>query len=127
MIEIRFKLDPVAKGRPRIGNGRAYTPAKTRNFEKAIAWAAKAHMMTKGWGEPLRGPLEVMITFCVSRPKSVRRVLPEVKPDLDNLIKGVFDGCNGIFWVDDAQICMLSSSKQYTDGPGYIDLVVRAV
>ena len=127
MIEIRFKIDPVAKGRPRISRGHAYTPQKTKVFENAIKSMARHHMRLINKVDPLFGPLEVLISFNIKKPKSVRRALPEVKPDLDNLVKGVFDGCNGIFWKDDAQVCLMAASKNYVDGPGSIDLIIKEI
>ena len=127
MIQIKFKIEPVPKGRPRIGNGRAYTPAKTRNFENSIKMLAKHYMRLNGRSEPLKGPLEVLVGFHLKKPKTVRRDLPEVKPDLDNLVKGLFDGCNGVLWVDDAQICMMSVTKSYTGGAGFIELIVKTI
>lgn len=35
MIKIEIEIEPVAKGRPRFTKqGHAYTPAKTKNYEK---------------------------------------------------------------------------------------------
>jgi len=127
MIQLKFKINPIAKGRPRIGNGRAYTPAKTRIFEHSIQTLAKHYMRLNGRIEPLRGPLEVLVAFHLKKPKSVRRELPEVKPDLDNLVKGLFDGCNGVLWIDDAQICMMSVTKTYSLGEGFIELIVKTI
>lgn len=123
-MKIRFKVEPVAKGRPRIGNGRAYTPAKTRVFEHTVATLAR-HYCRVNRQEPLTGPLEVAVMFHLKKPKSVKRNVPFVKPDLDNLLKGLFDGCNGILWLDDAQIVMIACSKSYTDEAGWIDLVIK--
>jgi Holliday junction resolvase RusA-like endonuclease len=127
MIEIRFKLNPIPKGRPRIGNGRAFTPAKTRQFENEVKILAKYWMRINQKKDPLRGPLEVLIHFHLKKPKTVTRELPSVKPDLDNLMKAVFDGCNEILWVDDSQICMVSCVKTYTPGEGFIDMVVKEI
>lgn len=37
------------------------------------------------------------------------------KPDLDNIIKSVFDGLNGVAWTDDALVCVIEAGKNYTD------------
>ncbi len=47
------------------------------------------------------------------RPKSVKRDYPAVRPDIDNYVKTVLDGANGILWLDDAQVCQLAATKQY--------------
>ena len=65
MIVIELPGEPRGKGRPRsrIARGGAgqqfvavYTDAKTRAYEKALAWAGKAAM---GGRKPLLGPLAV--------------------------------------------------------------------
>ena len=35
------------------------------------------------------------------------------KPDLDNLVKSVLDGLNGIAYVDDNQIIDIEARKEY--------------
>jgi Holliday junction resolvase RusA-like endonuclease len=63
---------------------------------------------------PIDGALEVEIIFYLTRPKSVARLLPNVKPDLDKLIRGVFDGLKG-FISDDARIVRVTATKLYAD------------
>jgi len=107
-------VKPQAKERPRLSRGHTYTPKKTVDAEKAIrdAWQARFS------GPPLQGPLTVMMTFVILRPKS-RKPLKErfhtQKPDADNLAKLVCDALNGVVWVDDSQICDLHVVKVYTD------------
>jgi Holliday junction resolvase RusA-like endonuclease len=124
MIQCRFKIEPVAKGRPRFGRGVAFTPKKTRVFEHAVNLMAKHHARLNNV-EPMQGPLEVMVMFYLTKPKTVKRDVPAVKPDLENLVKSVFDACNGVFWGDDSQIVMISCSKAYAPNQGYIDLYVK--
>jgi Holliday junction resolvase RusA-like endonuclease len=41
------------------------------------------------------------------------------KPDIDNLVKGLFDALNGIAWHDDNQVYKITSvEKVYSDYPG---------
>jgi Holliday junction resolvase RusA-like endonuclease len=42
---------------------------------------------------------------------------PTKKPDLDNLIKGIKDGCNKIIWHDDSQIVDMTMRKFYSEQP----------
>lgn len=124
MIKMRMSLNPIPKGRPRVARGRVYTPAATRAFENAVKTMARHHARLNNL-EPLDGPLEVMVMFNLKKPGSVRRSEPFVKPDLDNLVKGLFDGLNGVFWQDDAQIVMLSCRKFYAPNEGFIDIYVK--
>jgi len=40
------------------------------------------------------------------------------KPDKDNVIKAIYDGLNGVCWVDDAQVCEGVQRKRYAAEPG---------
>lgn len=120
---------PVAKGRARIttrgGKVRSFTPPKTVAFEGMVALAAQRAM--EG-ADPLQGP--VSLTLFVELPvpqswslkKKARALAGEVqpcgRPDLDNYVKAISDGGNGIVWNDDAQITMLLATKRYALQPG---------
>jgi Holliday junction resolvase RusA-like endonuclease len=126
MIHLKFELDPVAKGRPRFGKGFTYTPAKTKKFENWVKTVARLHM-SQNKLEPMQGPLEVIIHFYLTKPKSSKNRYPIVKPDLDNFTKGINDSLNEVFWNDDAQIVQSTQSKNYCDGPGYFTVMVMPV
>ena len=126
-VEFIFKIEPVAKGRPKIsargGFARAYTPIKTRNFEQELAILAKNQFN----GVLIDYPIGIDIKFFLNRPKSIsekKRPLPSVKPDLDNYIKCI-DALNGIIWVDDSLICKIEASKQYSSSEGFIVLNIK--
>jgi Holliday junction resolvase RusA-like endonuclease len=85
--------------------GRVYTPAKTRDYENDVAWAAKAAM---GRREMLTGPVELTIVCkFISKDKGWHTS----KPDWDNVGKGCCDALNGIVFKDDAQVCSAKVSK----------------
>jgi Holliday junction resolvase RusA-like endonuclease len=63
---------------------------------------------------PIDGNLEVEIVFFLTRPATVTRLLPNVKPDLDKKIRAVFDGLKG-FIQDDARIVRVTGTKLYAD------------
>lgn len=108
---LEFPVEPTPKGRPRFTrNGRPYTPLETVAFERIIAGYARQQYGTR---TPLCGALMVSIAFLFIRPKSVKRILHTVKPDLDNLIKAVTDPLNKILWNDDAQIVRIEATKSY--------------
>ena len=106
-------ITPVAKGRPRFTrNGGCYTPAKTREYEEAIAAFAMPLFPS-----PLCGPLRLDVVFYLHRPKALKKTDKPAwhtkKPDLDNLIKAVKDALNGIAWIDDSQVCQIRAEKFY--------------
>ena len=115
--------EPVAKGRPRFYNGHAITPAKTVNYETLVKemWA-----VTHGQ-KMLAGELCASLTAYFAIPDSKSKLMkkrmsegivrPTKKPDIDNLIKSVFDSLNGIAYKDDSQIVTVVASKFYSDVP----------
>ena len=72
----------------------------------------------------LDGPIEIDIEFRIRRPKSVKRKLPDCRPDLDNFVKAVMDSLDS-FWLDDGQIVRLTAQKAYGD-PQIAVLIRRA-
>jgi Holliday junction resolvase RusA-like endonuclease len=122
---IRFEVpgDPVPKARARVvinkGRVHAFTPEQTRTFETKVRIAAIKAMHGK---HMMRGAVDAEIEIGVRRPKKCIKRVPIGRPDLDNLLKAVIDGCNGIVFADDAQIVHLVATKYYDDQPG-----IRAV
>lgn len=113
MINLSFSVTPVAKGRPQFSKaGHCYTPTKTSLFEKEIRILAAQQMRLNSF-RILTGPITAVVTFYIKKPQKLTRQFPATKPDLDNLIKGVFDALNGIAWDDDAQVCRIECEKVY--------------
>lgn len=116
--------EPQGKGRPRIGRvgaqARMFTPAKTVAYEGLIAMAAQQAM---AGAVPLDGPvlLEVDMVHVMpaswSKKKRAAAGLPTCKPDMDNVIKAVGDGCNGVVWQDDRQIAVILAQRAWGDRP----------
>jgi Holliday junction resolvase RusA-like endonuclease len=118
-IEFTISGEPVAQGRPRFSNRggfvKAYDPAKSRNGKQHVRYAAKHAMEGE---EPLEGPLHMRAEFGIMMPKSLaRKRTPRSreyrvkKPDLDNLIKLVKDGCSGVVYLDDNTVVMVTARK----------------
>ena len=122
---------PIGKGRPRFTNRggfvRAYTPRETTNYEKKIADTYKEKYGDRITDKPVR----LVVTAVFPIPKAFRkqekedalngRIAPTKKPDIDNILKTVMDGLNGVAYNDDAQVVLLHGRKKYTD---YIDIAV---
>ena len=104
-LKIIIPGKPVAKGRPRFGKGKVYTPKKTADFENTVAWMAKAAM---GSRKPLEGPVKIHITASF---KSNKKTWHVNRPDADNIEKGILDGLNGIAFLDDSQVCCKTFHK----------------
>ena len=119
---------PVGKGRPRAstrgGFVRMYTDAKTLAYEAAIASEADAAM---GDAEPFETPMQMQVSCYYQIPKSWPKKMkqeaideerfPNVKPDLDNVVKAILDALNGVVYRDDAQVVNLVATKRYATEP----------
>jgi Holliday junction resolvase RusA-like endonuclease len=111
--------DPVGKGRPRFNRrtGRIYTPAKTVEYERRIAWLCPLR--------PLAGPVKVEILAVFTRPKRLNRkadplgLLPyEGAIDLDNVIKAANDGLQGRAFNNDRQVVDITGRARYAEKSG---------
>ena len=105
-------------------SGHAFTPAKTRKAERDIRMMARQAMAGR---QPMTGPLrcriEAVFKIASSWPRWKRNLALEgkvahtSKPDGDNVAKLAKDACNGIVWLDDAQVVELAVCKQYGATP----------
>lgn len=90
-------------------NGHPYTDEKTR---KELATVAKSWQ-----GPKLHGPLAIYVGVMKPTPKGIKRFLPFIiKPDVDNVLKAILDGLNGVAFKDDAQV-VLATVKKYDRWP----------
>lgn len=126
---------PVGKGRPRAAKRgshiQLYTPEKTASYENLVATAAHGSM--RG-AEPIKGACHVdmdirlMVPLSWSKKKRQEaldgQLMPTKKPDADNVIKAIFDACNGIVWIDDVQVVQIMANKRYSATPGVSVFVV---
>ena len=96
MIRFVVEGNPIPKARPRVittrTGTRAYTPSRTKRWERLVAQAAARAMDGR---PPLEGPVGVKLRFY---RKDRRRV------DGDNLEKSAADPLNGVVWLDDSQV-----------------------
>jgi Holliday junction resolvase RusA-like endonuclease len=61
-------------------------------------------------------PVEIRATFYLPRPKTVKRLLPSVPPDLDKLERGLFDALTlAGAWADDSLVVRSQAAKLYAD------------
>ena len=135
MSAITFTIPgtPVGKGRPRVttinGFARMYTPAKTVSYEGLVAHAAHSAMQ-QGKFALIDGPVHIDLQILCAVPASWSQkkqrmalngeIIPTTKPDADNIVKAVCDGCNGVVWRDDVQAADGSWQKRYRATPGVV-------
>jgi Holliday junction resolvase RusA-like endonuclease len=127
-VSLTIPGEPVAKGRARafVRGGKVghYTPNKTAVYEKTVA---KISSVAMGGQPQIDGACSLRISFFMPIPKSwslkkqllaiAGEIKPTSKPDLDNLIKAVKDGINGVVWRDDSQVVELVAVKKYDQNP----------
>jgi len=122
-IVIEFPFPPVAKERARVTRFGAYTPARTKEFQRQIQSYARQWVTKK----PFEGPLKLQCDFYLSRPKKPKFSYPATRPDIDNYLKAIMDSLNGIIWKDDSLIVDIRSSKHYTAESPNILLIVEEI
>ncbi len=119
MKEIEFFVDglPAPQGSKRhVGRGVMIEASKKVGPWRAAVERAVALLAF----EPFDGPVGVEVIFYLPKPKTVKRDLPTVPPDLDKLLRGVFDALTiASVWTDDAIVIETSTYKFYEVGrPG---------
>jgi crossover junction endodeoxyribonuclease RusA len=88
---------------------------KTAPWRDSVRWAALSAMREKGIRECIAAPLHVTVGFCFPRPKKPKHPMwVAVKPDVDKLLRALFDGLTSAAWVDDNQVVSVKASKTYT-------------
>lgn len=124
-----------AKQRPRFNSKlkRTYTPERTINYEN---WVKTCYLEKYKDKELMEKPLRVTIKAYFEIPKSTSKkrkqqmmdneILPMVKPDTDNIAKGVLDSLNGIAYKDDKQVVELIVNKFYSNTP-YVSVMIEEI
>lgn len=127
MIQFVYYGDIKGKGRPRFRNAgkfiQTYTDSKTRDYESSLK---EAYLSANQ--EAFLNPEDLLVfkmKVFQSIPKSTSkkkriemlegRIRPSKKPDIDNIIKSVFDSLNQVAFYDDTQIIEIEASKYYSD------------
>lgn len=104
MVKIFVDGDVIPAARPRLArNGHAYQPKRNVDYRARVSASARAAMKEKS---PLQGELCAAVKVYRKYPASSKRF-----GDVDNLLKSLFDGCNGIVFDDDSQIVYCSVAK----------------
>ena len=121
--------EPTAQPRPRVtrkGNV-YYANDKIYEWKKLIRQRFNQEYPGASIVGPTTLPLSVELNFWMKIPKTrkVEAGRPHiVRPDVDNLTKGVLDALEGMAFQDDKQIADLTVTKTYSDTPG-VEIIVR--
>ena len=106
IAEFTCEGEPISKSRARFtkrgSKTYAYTPERTHTGERLIA--AGFRSVRKGIPTDAEIAYRVEVDFrCGTRQRR----------DVDNMVKLVLDGLNGVAWVDDNQVTEVEASKCY--------------
>ena len=120
-MKVTFVVEEAcqAKQRPRVNRqtGRIYTPNATHKYEKKVKEAY-------GDNPPFSGFIKIKITFLFKIPKSYNQKqrsaalegnLRPTKADIDNYIKSILDGLNGIAYEDDRYVYSIEAEKKFAE------------
>jgi crossover junction endodeoxyribonuclease RusA len=103
-FEFVVKGHPVEKGRPKFtvrnGHAAAYTPKATQQGEQHVA---ACYRLAAGWHD-----IDPLAWY---RVDAVFYLPDRRRRDVDNLLKLLLDGLNGVAWKDDAQVMMACGRK----------------
>ena len=125
MFQFEFFGPPVPQKQTRFTCAchkvRCYDPSE--KDKKHIQWQVKPFAPST----PITGPVELTIAFFLPIPKgtsSVRRrqminriILPDKRPDEDNLAYIVTNALKSLVYLDDSQICAKHVYKVYGEDP----------
>ena len=117
VLRLDFDMRAVPKQRPVVTkNHGTFTPEETRLFEYAIRMVAIAQTVGQRKDRllPFEGPISVLLTCYFKRPKKARFSYPP-KIDLDNCVKSILDGLQGVVFKNDSQITAIQAYKQWYD------------
>ncbi len=92
---LAFQVDgqPVPWQRARSKGNQHFTSPKSRAYKRLVGLVASTVLMHRGWPMDARYSVTVHAYFGDKRRR-----------DVDNVIKQVLDGLNGIAWEDDHQV-----------------------
>ena len=114
--------DPRGKDRPRFTKrGFAYTPRKTREYEKKVRSAYLSSPDKEHFTRPVTACIKGVFKIPVSTSKKKRNKLIDTpyiyKCDADNLAKIILDSLNGLAYDDDSCVTTLVVTKVYGEEP----------
>ncbi len=97
---------PVPKGRPRFAGKHAYTPPRSRDWERHVWACAARELGARSW--PRASRVRARLVFYGASPTS----------DTDNLAKAILDGLQGVLYENDRHVVELHCERHEADERG---------
>ena len=95
-------------------------PVLTTDNVKLKPWRQEVSVMAllaRGFGnrDPLKCAIYLRVKFIFAKPKSIKPSVTEklTKPDVDKLLRGLFDALTGILFHDDSQVVWVDANKEF--------------
>lgn len=105
---------PVSLARPRFSNGHVWDSQTSLKLRAGI-YVAQQHAERPFFVGPLA--IDIIFYMRVSDKTKAGKLrngrLHVFKPDIDNLVKFIFDVCNGILYKDDCTIAAVTACKRW--------------
>lgn len=101
-VRFTVKGEPMSKARARVVNGHAFTPLRTRQAEDVVAWSFRD--VARGHEPTATVYYGVSAEFYAGTRQ---------RRDVDNMLKLILDGLNGVAWVDDNSVLEVFGRKSY--------------
>jgi Holliday junction resolvase RusA-like endonuclease len=122
-MDLTIPIKAVSKERPRFHPQfkYAYTPKKTKDFESVIAAYGAVYMRDHGLSVS-EGYIDLDLTIYNKVPASWSKkktkdaldgLIRPTKGDLDNQLKSIMDGLNGVAYFDDKQVVQFRAVRLY--------------
>lgn len=128
MVIVEGKIQP--KQRPRVARGIAYTPKETKVYEEKIKQAYQEQSNKR-----FNGLLSLNVKFYFKVPTSYSKRRTDLikdrycnnNKDLDNCIKSILDGLNGVAYEDDKQVVKINAIKIWTTNIERVEFELKEI
>ena len=120
-LSIRVYGEPAPQGSKTaiVRNGKAVMYEASKKLPKwrdTVLMTCRVAALEAKTETPILGALGMAVTFYLERPHSTLRKYPNNAPDVDKLLRAVFDGLqeSGVI-SNDGQIVIVTAFKQWAD------------
>ena len=120
-MKITIKGDPHPMGRPRVVSGHVYYLSRDVEWREVIRWTCVKALQSQN-RKQYEGALKVRVKFYRAQNPTARQY-----GDIDNLLKGLFDGMTGIVFADDSQIVTVIAEKYQDKENPRCEVELRAI